>query len=49
MSVKEQQTHYRSESDSSEEEQHNAWNFLLELFTLTVCSPTLQQYLQEEG
>ena len=32
----------------SEEEQHNAWNHLLELFTLQGSSPKIQQSLKEE-
>ena len=37
-----------SERGSNVEEEHNAWNHILDLFTLQVCSPALQQYLQEE-
>ena len=34
--------------DASEEEQHNAWNRLLELFTLQGSSPKIQRSLKEE-
>ena len=36
------------DSDASEEAQHNAWNHLLELFTLQGSSQNIQQYLKEE-
>ena len=36
------------DSDESEEEQHNAWNQLLELFTLQGSSPKIQRCLKEE-
>ena len=36
------------DSDVSEEEQHNAWNHLLELFTFHGSSPKIQQCLEEE-
>ena len=36
------------DSDENEEDQHNAWKHLLQLFTFQGSSPMLQQCLKEE-
>ena len=36
------------ESDASEEEQHNTWSDLLELFTLQGSNPNIEQCLKDE-
>ena len=37
-----------NEAGSSEDEKHNAWDQMLELFAHHACSPVLQRCLQEE-